>query len=191
MTTKIAALVRRLGPPWLAALAACGNPRPSGSLAPQRMADALFAVIAANRAVYAREVVGRLQDEESVIKASEHFRDDKALPLPAQMFRMGAEAARKSDAGVTYALLSPWPINKQNAPRTEAEKAGLLRAAETGQPYYAEETLGGERYFTAVYADRAVTAACVSCHNAHRDSPRQDFKLGDAMGGVVIRIALK
>lgn len=173
------------------AAAGCGKAEPKGAIAPQRMADALYAVMAADRAVYTREVVARLQDEESVIKASEHFRDDKALPLPAQMFRMGAEAARKQSAGLTYALMSAWPINKQNAARTEVEKTGLARVAETGKPFYGEETLSGERWFTAVYADRAVSQACVTCHNAHRDSPRHDFKQGEVMGGVVIRIALK
>jgi hypothetical protein len=168
----------------------CGKPDPK-AIGPQKMADALYAVMAANREVYAREVVGRLQDQEAVLRASEHFRDERTLPLPAQMFRMGAEAARKHASGFSYALLSPWPINKQNAPRTDAEKAGLRAVADTGKPYYAEEKLGGERYFTAVYADRAVSDACVGCHNGHADSPRHDFKLGDTMGGVVIRIALR
>jgi hypothetical protein len=30
----------------------------------------------------------------------------------------------------------------------------------------------------------------VGCHNGHRDSARHDFKLGEVMGGVVIRVAL-
>jgi hypothetical protein len=33
--------------------------------------------------------------KEKVIKASEHFEDDKALVLPAQMFRFGAETVAK------------------------------------------------------------------------------------------------
>ena len=94
-------------------------------------------------------------------------------------------------AGFTYALLSPWPINKQNAPRTEGEKAGLRAVVETGKKHYTEEKLGGVRYFTAVYPDKAVVAACANCHNAHQDSPRHDYKLGETMGGVVIRIALR
>lgn len=172
-----------------AALAAAGCGKGSAQkFTPQKVADALYAVMAADRAVYTREVVERLQDRENVIRASEHFRDDKALPLPAQMFRMGAEAARRGQAGFTYGLLSPWPINKQNAPRTEAEKTGLRKLVETGQPYYGTEELAGEKYFTAVYPDKAVSEACAGCHNAHRDSPRKDFKVGDVMGGVVIRI---
>jgi Protein of unknown function (DUF3365) len=171
--------------------AGCHRRPTDGSITPKQLADTVYGVVSADRAVYAHEVVERLQDQENVIRASERYRDDRALPLPAQMFRMGADTARKSATGVTYALLSPWPINKQNAPRTEAEKMGLRRAAETGQVHYAEEVLGGARYFTAVYPDRAVSPACVGCHNNHRESPRHDFKVGDVMGGVVIRILLK
>jgi len=59
-----------------------------------------------------------------------------------------------------------------------------------GENYYAEEQLGGQTYFTAVYPDVAVAPVCSACHNEHKDSPRSDFKLGDVMGGVVIRVPL-
>ena len=73
--------------------------------------------------------------------------------------------------------------------KTDAEKAGLKFVAENkGKNYYATETLGDVEYFTAVYADTAVAPVCVSCHNDHKDTPKRDFKLGDVMGGVVIRI---
>jgi hypothetical protein len=161
-------------------------------IAPHAMADALHAVMESDRTIYTRMVVNRLQNEEKVIKASEHWKDDKALPLPAQMFRMGAEMVAEKNAGFTYSLLSLWPVNKQNEPKTEVEKSGLQFVADSGGKtnYYAEETLGGQKFFTAVYADVAVADACVSCHNSHADSPRDDFKLGDVMGGVVLRIPM-
>jgi hypothetical protein len=162
----------------------------SGRISPQMMADALHAVMESDRTVYTRNVVNRLQNEEGVILASEHWQDDKALPLPAQMFRMGAEmVAGKTDV-FSYSLLSLWPVNKQNAPRTEAETAGLEAISAAPEPYYTEETLGGRTYFTAIYPDVAVAQACISCHNDHADSPRSDFELGETMGGVVIRIPL-
>lgn len=169
----------------------CGR-NGGGGVSPQAMADALFAVMEADRSVYAETVVNRLQNEEKVIKASEHWKDDKALPLPAQMFRMGSErVAQREGAGFSYALLSLWPVNKQNGPKTEVERQGLQIVADSGaRSFYGEETLGGQRYFTAVYPDKAVSQACVKCHNAHPDSPRNDFKLGDVMGGVVVRIPL-
>ena len=161
----------------------------STGIEPQMMADALHAVMESDRTVYTRNVVNRLTKEHEVIKASEHWKEEPALPLPAQMFRMGAEMVAEKDAGFTYSLLSMWPINKQNTPRTDVEKAGLeYVAANKGENFYAEETLGGQTYFTAVYADTAVAPACVSCHNEHKDTPRTDFELGDVMGGVVVRI---
>lgn len=170
---------------------AAASPPPSG-FTPQQMADALFTVLSSDRAIYTKQVVNRLQNEEKVIKASEHWKDEKTLPLPAQMFRMGAEEVTAKNAGFTYALLSLWPVNKQNAPKTEVEKAGLQFVADQQgkQNYYGEESLGGKKYFTAVYADVAVSKACVSCHNGHADSPRDDFKIDEVMGGVVIRIPL-
>lgn len=156
---------------------------------PKLMADALHAVMESDRTVYTKFVINRLTKEKKVIEASEHWKDESALPLPAQMFRMGAEMASAKELGFTYSLLSKWPINKQNTPRTDVEKAGLdFVATNKGENYYAEETLGGINYYTAVYADTAVAPACISCHNDHPDSPREDFALNDVMGGVVIRI---
>ena len=130
------------------------------------MADALHAVMESDRTVYTRMVVNRLQNEEKVIKASEHFKDDKALPLPAQMFRFGAEMVAEKKMPFSYSLQSLWPVNKQNLPKTAVEKKGLEAVAKDGsKPFYGEETLGKTKYFTAVYADKAVAPACVTCHN--------------------------
>ncbi len=157
----------------------------------QQVADMLHAVMAADRTVYTVRVVNRLQNVEKVITADEHFMDKKALPLPAQMFRFGAEKAAEKAKNFSYSLLSLWPVNRQNAPRTAAEKKGLQHVADNkGQNFYTEESLGGKKYFTAVYADPAVSPACVSCHNDHQESPRRDFKLNDVMGGVVIRLLM-
>lgn len=161
------------------------------------MADALHLVMDSDRTVYTKTIVNRLVKQEKAIKVSEHFEDDKALALPAQMFRFGAELAAEraesmSDVNFSYSLQSLWPINKQNAPTTEAEKAGLEYIVKNkGKNYYTTETLGGKKYFTAVYADVGVAPVCVACHNAHPDTPKKDFELGDVMGGVVIRIPVE
>ncbi|MGD2138624.1 MAG: DUF3365 domain-containing protein [Gammaproteobacteria bacterium] len=178
----------------VSAVIAAGDPGDTPSITPRAMADSLHLVMDSDRAVYTRKIVNRLVKKDKVIKASEHFEDEQALALPAQMFRFGAEmvaerAEALPDVSFSYSLQSLWPVNSQNAPKTDAEKTGLKFVAENkGQNYYTTETLGGQTYFTAVYADTAVAPVCVSCHNDHKDSPKRDFKLGDVMGGVVIRI---
>ena len=162
-----------------------------GGISPKVMADALHSVMEADRTIYTQKVVNRLAKQEKVIKASEHWGDDKALPLPAQMFRMGAERVQEQNKGFSYSLLSEWPVNKQNKPKTKLEKDGLEYIAKNvGKNFYGKEKLGDVEYFTAVYPDLAVADACVDCHNDHKDSPRKDFKLGEVMGGVVIRVPL-
>lgn len=166
-------------------------------ITPKAMADALHLVLDSDRTVYTQKIVNRLTKKDKVIEASEHFEDDKALVLPAQMFRFGAElvaerAEKLPDVKFSYSLQSLWPVNSQNAPKTDAEKEGLQYVVDNkGENFYTVEELGGQKYFTAVYADNAVAPVCVSCHNDHKDSPRRDFKLGDVMGGVVIRIPLE
>ena len=173
-----------------ALMSACTGESGNG-VSPQAMADAIHTVLEADRTAYTRLIVNRLANEEKIIEASEQWKEEKALLLPAQMFRAGAELSQERGADFSYALLSLWPINKQNKPQTEVEKAGLQYIVDhPGENYYGEETLGGARYYTAVYPDVAVAEACITCHNDHKDSPRTDFELGDVMGGVVIRIPL-
>ena len=157
----------------------------------QKVADMLYRVMSADREVYTRMVVQRLTVDRKILTASEHFEDDAALPLPAQMFRFGAETVMDNTEDFSYALLSLHPINRKNGPGTELERKGLEHVVgNPGENFYGEEELGGERYFTAVYPDYAVVEACIACHNNHKDSPRTDLRVGDVMGGVVIRIPM-
>jgi hypothetical protein len=73
-----------------------------------------------------------------------------------------------------FAELGTRPSLHLGGPRatTAVEIAGLGSVAASGsaKPFYGEETLGDGKYFTAVYADKAIAQACIDCHNAHRDS---------------------
>lgn len=173
------------------------------SISPRVAADMVHAALAADREVYTKEVVQRLTVQQKVqvvvpggggaapLEAREDWRSEHAkLPLPAQMFRMGAEKVLGAGDGFSYLLLSPWPVNAQNRARTDVEKRGLDQVTATGEVHYDSETLDGQRYFVAIYPDKAVAEACVTCHNKHPDSPRRDFKVGDTMGAMVIRFRL-
>jgi hypothetical protein len=174
-------------------LVLAGCAKASGSpagLSPERVADYVHAVIAADRATYAEHVVHRLQNEAKVIKATEYYEEEKGLPLPSQMLRLASQRVAEGGS-LRYALLSEWAINKANQPRTDAEKKGLAAVRENPKKPYGETVSAGDKkYFVAVYPDVAVSEACVLCHNDHKESPRSDFKVGEVMGGVVITLLL-
>ncbi|MGB0682543.1 MAG: Tll0287-like domain-containing protein [Magnetovibrionaceae bacterium] len=183
---------KALGFAAFTAIGAAALPASADGIPPQDVTDMLHAVMESDRTIYTKMVVQRLAKKEKVLKVSEHFEDNKAAPLPAQMFRFGSEMVADKTDKFSYALLSLWPINKQNEPKTEAEKVGLQYIFDNpGENYYTEEELGGTTYFTAVYPDVAVAEACTSCHNDHKDSPKTDFEIGDTMGGVVIRLPVE
>ncbi len=160
---------------------------------PEMMADALFVAASSALSIYSNQVVYRLQDVAGVIRASEQWpTEHDKLPLPAQMFRMTSERSAKQSDRFSFALISKWPLRKGNLPRTDTEDMGLETVlANPTKPYYGRETtIDGSKQLTAVYASIATSPACARCHNNHPDSPRTDFKDGDVMGGVVVRIRL-
>ncbi len=169
-------------------------PAPSG-ISPQKFADGVHAVMMADRTVYAKQVVTRLKSQKASVKPSEYWEDEAhTIPLPAQMFRMGAElVSENAKAGFSYGLKSKWPLNSQNKASTPVEIEGLDYVADhPGENFYGEEKINGKTFYTAIYADKAVAKACWECHNDHgnRGDDYPEFKQGDVMGGVVVRIPL-
>src|ERR1043165_1151023 len=167
-------------------------PSPAVGVPPETVADYLRAVIMAHRHFYTIHIANRLR-QERIVDVSENWRTDHSLPLPVQLVRETSEIAELTGPNVRYRLISQWPINKANAAGTEFERRGLKEIqARPNRPYSRASPVAGraEQLFESVYADIAVTAACVDCHNAHSSSPKKDFKVGDVMGGLVISFPL-
>lgn len=149
------------------------KPKLAISIKPQHVADALRAVIISHREVYAQANEGQ-----------------KITLTPCEMLRQSSEAVASKGVEYAYVLRSLQPINKRNSPETETEIKGLQQVAKNPEASFAtEELLGGRWYFTAVYPDTAVNQSCVQCHNARQDKIK--YKVGDVLGGLVIRVALE
>ncbi len=150
------------------------------------MAEYVYAIVQADRTLYTTHVWERMQ-ELGVTAATEQWKKQGTLPLPAQMLLMTGEAVQGQGTSLRIRLTSLWPINKANSPADEFERLGLERVAKEPQkPYAGIVSQGDRRMFKAIYADRAITKACVECHNGHSSSNRRDLKLNDVMGAIVI-----
>lgn len=146
----------------------------NAGISPEIVVDYIHTVAASDRTAYTKHVVNRLKVLEGQEKpggvipaeATEFWQQENGIPLPAQMFRMGAELA--SEGGeFTIGLISPWNINDNQAPKGEFEQLGMDEVVKTGQPYKNYQEIGGQTYYSAIYPDIAVVEACVSCHNQH------------------------
>lgn len=154
----------------------------------ETVVDYIYAVLASDRTFYTVHVVERMQ-QRGVIESSERWRSEKTLPLPAQFVQESSRLAALTGVKVQYRLISLHPINKLSGPTNEFEKKALEAImADPNRPYKGFVTEGGERRFQALYADHAVSPVCVTCHNAHPQSLKRDYKLNDVLGAVLISI---
>jgi len=152
------------------------------------VADYVHAILEADRTVYARHIVNRLQ-KKNIIYASENWWEENTLLLPAQFLLNASDLIKNMRLGLDYKLASLWPINPRNGAASKFESAGLEKVAKQPlRPYIGTLQIGKQYYFQAIYPDIAVTPTCVSCHNSHPKSPKHDFKLHDVIGGIVVSI---
>lgn len=158
---------------------------------PQLVADFIFSVIEADRTLYARQVVDRMKDTGTVI-ASESWMHRNALPLPSQLLLMAGKRVEGNGLGLTYRLASLSPIYEKNGPATDFERKGLEAVINKPEkPFSGIIHKGQQPYFQSIYSDKAVSKACVNCHNSHVLSPKHDYQLHEVMGGVIISFPLE
>ena len=183
-----------------------GSTQAEAGISPEVAVDYVHTVLLADRTAYTKHVVNRLKTLEGKEKAdgvvtaeaTEGWEQTGGVPLPAQMFRLGsevaAETADEKGIGFTYNLISTWNINDSNAPKSEFEKKAMEVVNETGEPYKEYQEIGGQRYFSALYPDKAVAEACVTCHNTHpvhlERYPDKKFEMDDVMGGIMINLPI-
>ncbi|MCH8208118.1 MAG: DUF3365 domain-containing protein [Nitrospinae bacterium] len=159
-------------------------------VSPEIATDYIHSVIEADRTIYSKMIVERLGEAIS-LKATENWLQINTLPLPAQFLLLASENVTSQELGMYYRLMSLWPINPLNGPNDVFEKKGLEAVRKNpNKPFTATFTSKGQKMFTAIYPDKAVTKSCVTCHNGHPNSPKKDFKLGGVMGGISVTIPL-
>lgn len=174
---------------WILALFIAESQKPE-LLRPEKVTSFLHAVIEANRANYTQNVVDKMH-RQGVVEAVEHWKEERGLPLPAQFLLESGRLAAQKDLKFSFRLASLTPIYVWNGPNSEFERLGLEALNKNSdKPFTGFIQQSGNRYFQAIYADRAVSESCVSCHNSHANSPRRDYKLNDVMGGIIITIPL-
>jgi hypothetical protein len=156
------------------------------------VADYVYAVIESHRAFYTTHVVERLDEQEGTKADGDWRQKKKTLPLPVQLVTESSEMLSTKFTGIRYRLISLWPINPRNSAKDQEDKHSLEVLGERPErPVTRTIKIEDQDYFHAIYADLAVSPACVACHNTHPNSPKKNFQVGDVMGGLVIEFPLR
>lgn len=153
------------------------------------VADYLHAVLQADRTFYTQHVVERMEDM-LIVTATENWREERTLPLPAQFFKEASRGLQAPGKPFRYRLMGLWPLNSENSPHNDRERKALEQVVKYGEVTEQEIQVDNQSYYQVIFPDRAISRACVNCHNAHPESPKRDFKLNDVMGGLEILISL-
>jgi len=153
-------------------------------------AHSIAAQVMADRQYYGAVVVPRVGDLKGSLGAD--YRDIHGrFPLPATFVREVSEQLGRSGDGYVTRLISPWPINKEMGPKDSFENDGFASLAHSpGDPFVRTDTVEGRAVMRVLMADVATSTSCVSCHNAHPQSPKRDFHLYDVMGGLEVIIPM-
>jgi hypothetical protein len=144
-------------------------------------ARAVLETIKAFRTAYVLNVVEHV-GESGVRSKEDWLTDPHGIPLPAQFIKLAFAEIESFDVS----LISLKPVYKSNLPRTQAEADALTQL--TSEKDKKVITFLDGQQFKAMSLDRAIVQSCVDCHNAHPMSPWREYKRGDVMGGLIVRM---
>ncbi len=155
-----------------------------------KTAESVVAQMLATREVYTKDVVGKLQNDNVPVQFDPDFANNQGfVPLPATMVHLISTEVNKQGL-FTIDLISPWAIKPAKIPGSPWERESVEALVKDPiTPQSRIEPRGGGR-LQYIAADFASAQACVVCHNAHPDSPKQDYQLGDMMGALVVTVPL-
>ena len=150
-----------------------------------RQSEDLSSVITGIRSYYASNVVARIQEAhgKDTTLAHNYEQIPGAIPIPATLsLELGRVISERQD-NITYRFVSDLPF--KNRPPHEMD--GFERAALASLRQKADQTITEEHRAGFSNTFRLVTPivmapACVTCHNAHPESPKHDWKIGDVRG---------
>ena len=141
----------------------------------------ILETVKAFRTAYVINIVERVK-ESGIQSKEEWIKDAHAIPLPAQFVK----AAGADISSFEIGLIGLTPVYKSNLPKTQAETDALTQLATDRQQTVI--TFADGKQFKGVSADIAIVQSCVDCHNNHPSSPWRNFKKGDLMGAIVVRL---
>lgn len=145
------------------------------------------AVLTANqfrtiREYYTESVISVVNESQDIKSSAVHRSDAKAIPLPATFIHDVSSLLEKDDTSVKLYSAYPFPLRSDRELDNFQVAAWKHLIANPDAVFSQREVIGGKETVRVAIADTMTRQGCVSCHNSHPDTPRDDWKLGDVRG---------
>jgi len=145
----------------------------------------LLVTVKAFRTVYVEDVIEHVK-KAGIHPTEDWLQNDHAIMLPFQFVKLGAVEIKHDIKDLEVGLISLTPIYTSNLPKTQAEVDALQKMM--ADPRHQVLTFADGDQFKGLAADFAIEQDCADCHNHHPKSPKKDFKKGDVIGAIVVRL---
>ncbi len=104
------------------------------------------------------------------------------IPLPATFIHDLSKLLQKEDTSVNLYSGFPFPNRKERKPDSFQQKAWEYLSKNPDGTFVHQEKQGGKEVVRVAMADKMAAQGCVNCHNAHPQTPKNNWKLGDVRG---------
>jgi len=147
-------------------------------------ADELSSTIDTIRNYYASNIVGRVLAHGDKTQVLPNYGEvPGAIPIPATLSLELGDLINRNNGNTQFRFFSDYPF-KNRPPHAfdsfERDALEKLRENPHSRVYGVSGSIFDRRVRLATPI--ILTAACVSCHNSHPDSPKRDWQVGDVRG---------
>ena len=131
------------------------------------------------RTLFTKAIVGK--GKQQGLAFSEDWAEQHVIagPLPALFLRGVALNLAGTDVPLSLFLGSDFPIEGSNLFTGKQAEAFAAMRSDSLPKHFQDPGSGSQ---VSMFPDFASAGPCVSCHNAHEQSPKVDWELGDIMG---------
>jgi adenylate cyclase len=152
-------------------------------------ADSYLRTFEAMRGLYTSDVVNRLPN--SVEITHDYLAHEHAVPLPATFTIALAERLGRSIEGLSIRLYSEYPFPFRGPTEMDDFERMALDSLKAFPSAVVSAVEGdhGSRVLRYALGD-TMRLECVACHNAHPESPKHDWEVGDLRGVLAVSIPM-
>ena len=150
----------------------------------RRQATDLNSVISSVRSYYASNVVGRVLAHPGATQVVHNYETiPGAIPIPATLSLELGKVISEQQRNINYRFVSDFPFKNRTPHQLDAfEKASLQSLRDNPDQKIVDAASSMFSDSVRLIAPIIMGPACVSCHNAHPESPKHDWKVGDVRG---------